>query len=126
MNLTLWIIAAVLAAVFTAAGMMKFVLPKAKLVASGFGWAQNFSQPAIKLIGAAEVLGAIGVILPAALHIVSVLVPIAAMSLAKIMVSAAVVHARRGEAPMIAVNVLLLALAATLAWGRFGPYGFTG
>jgi hypothetical protein len=34
------------------------------------------------------------------------------------------VHARRGEAQMIAVNVVLLALAAAVAWGRFGPYSF--
>jgi hypothetical protein len=42
-----------------------------------------------------------------------------------VMVGAAVVHGRRGEVPMVAMNVLLSALAAVVAWGRFGPYAFT-
>jgi hypothetical protein len=41
------------------------------------------------------------------------------------MVGAAITHARRGETPMIAVNVVLLVLAVVVAWGRFGPYSFT-
>ncbi len=126
MNLTLWIIACVLAAVFTASGLMKLLLPKEKLIASGFGWAENFSPTAIRLIGVAEVLAAKGLILPAVLHVVPVLVPLAAVGLVLVMVVAAVVHSRLKEGPMVAVNVLLLALAATVAWGRFGPYGFTG
>jgi hypothetical protein len=40
------------------------------------------------------------------------------------MVGAAVVHAQRSEPMNIAVNVVLLALAVFVAWGRFGPYPF--
>jgi hypothetical protein len=40
------------------------------------------------------------------------------------MIGAAITHARRGERPVIAVNVVLLVLAALVAWGRFGPYAF--
>ncbi|MGI5413929.1 hypothetical protein ACQEV9_44915 [Streptomyces chartreusis] len=40
------------------------------------------------------------------------------------MLGAAVTHGRRKESQMITVNVVLLALAAVLAWGRFGPHAF--
>ena len=125
MNLALWIIAIALAAVFAGSGLMKQFVPKDKLVTSGQGWAQDFSPTIIRLIGLAEILGAIGLVLPAAVHIAPILVPLAAVGLALVMVGAAVVHARRNEPMNIAVNVVLIALAVFVAWGRFGPYSFT-
>jgi uncharacterized membrane protein YphA (DoxX/SURF4 family) len=125
MNLALWIIAIVLAVVFAASGLMKQLVPKDKLVRFGQGWAQDFSPTNIRLIGLAEVLGAIGLVVPAAVHIAPILVPLAAVGLALVMAGAAAVHARRKEAPMIAVNAVLLVLAVVVAWGRFGLYSFT-
>ena|ERR1700730_54918 len=124
MNLALWIIAIVLAVGFAASGLMKIVRSKEQLVASGFGWAQDVSPTAIRLIGVAEILGAIGLIVPAATHIAPILVPLAAVGLTLVMVGAAAVHARRKEAPMVAINAVLLGLAIVVAWGRFGPYPF--
>src|SRR5882757_7051129 len=125
MNLALWIVAIVLAAAFVGSGLVKEVVPKDKLVTAGQGWAQDYSQTNIRLIGLAEILGAIGLVLPAAVHIAPILVPLAAVGLALVMVGAAVVHARRNEAPMVAMNAVLLVLAVFVAWGRFGPYSFT-
>jgi uncharacterized membrane protein YphA (DoxX/SURF4 family) len=125
MNLALWIIAIVLAVGFTASGLMKIFRSKEQLVSSGMGWAQDFSPSTIRLIGVAELLGAIGLILPAALHIAPILVPLAAVGLVLVMVGAAAVHARRKEWPFIAVNVVLMVLAVFVAWGRFGPYSLT-
>ena len=125
MNLALWIVAIVLAASFAGSGLLKLFVPKDKLVKFGQGWAQDFSQNNIRLIGFIEVLGAAGLILPAVTHIAPILVPLAAIGLVLVMVGAAIVHARRHEAMNIAVNVVLLALAAFLALGRFGPYPFT-
>ena len=124
MNVVLWIVAGLLAVAFLAAGLMKLTQPKKKLADSGMGWTEDFSDGAVKGIGALEVLGAVGLILPAALGIVPVLVPIAATGLALLMLGAAVTHARRKESPNIVVNIVLLALAAFVAWGRFGPYAF--
>jgi uncharacterized membrane protein YphA (DoxX/SURF4 family) len=123
-NVVLWIVAGLLAVAFLAAGLMKLTQPKKKLADSGMGWTEDFSDGAVKGIGALEVLGAVGLILPAALGIVPVLVPIAATGLALLMLGAAVTHARRKESTNIVVNVVLLALAAFVAWGRFGPYAF--
>ena len=124
MNIVLWIIAIVLAVAFAGAGLMKLTQPKEKLAASGMGWTEQFSPGAIKAIGALEVLAAIGLILPAVLDIVPVLVPLAALGLVLMMIGAAITHARRKETPMIGANLVLLILAAVVAWGRFGPYSF--
>jgi hypothetical protein len=124
MNTALWIVAIVLAVVFVGSGLVKEVVPKEKLVTSGQGWARDVSPTTIRLIGLAELLGAIGLILPAAVHIAPILVPLAAVGLVLVMVGAAVVHARRSEPMNIAVNVVLIGLAVFVAWGRFGPYSF--
>src|SRR6266508_4530524 len=77
-------------------------------------------------IGALEVLAAVGLILPAALDIAPVLAPLAAVGLVLLMVGAFIAHVRRREAQAIVVTLVLLALAAFVAWGRFGPQSFTG
>ncbi len=124
MNVVLWIVAGLLAVAFLTSGLMKLSQPKKKLADSGMGWTEDFSDGAVKGIGALEVLGALGLILPAVFDVATVLVPIAATGLALVMLGAAVTHARRRENQMIVVNVVLLALAAFVAWGRFGPYAF--
>ena len=124
MNVALWIVAGVLAAAFLGAGLMKLAQPRKKLAESGMGWTEEFSDGAVKGIGALEVLGALGLILPAVFDVATVLVPLAATGLALLMVGAAVTHARRRESSNIVVNLVLLALAVFVAWGRFGPYAF--
>jgi uncharacterized membrane protein YphA (DoxX/SURF4 family) len=124
MNVTLWIIAAVLALVFLAAGAMKLTQTKDKLATSGQGWVENFSPGAIKAIGTAEILGALGLILPALLNIAPILVPLAATGLFLLMVGAATTHVRRKETPNIIVNAVLGILILAVAITRFGPYSF--
>lgn len=125
MNVVLWILAGLLAAAFLAAGTMKATQPKEKLANSGMAWTEDFSPGMIKLIGVLEVLAAIGLILPAALDIAPVFVPLAALGLVLMMVGAAIVHVRRKEFSGIAPSLVLLVLAAVVTWGRFGPYSFT-
>jgi uncharacterized membrane protein YphA (DoxX/SURF4 family) len=126
MNVVLWVLASLLAAVFLAAGAAKLAQPKEKLLASpNMAWAADFSPGVLKLVGTVEVLAAIGLILPAALDIVPVLVPLAAIGLVALMIGAAITHARRKESQAIATNVVLLAVAAVVAWGRLGPYSFS-
>jgi uncharacterized membrane protein YphA (DoxX/SURF4 family) len=123
MNVTLWIIAGVLAALFLASGIVKLAQPKEKLVATPTGAAlAGFSPAAITAIGALEVLGAIGLVLPAAVGVTPVLVPLAAVGVVLLMLGAIVTHSRRREAQAVAMNLVLLALAAVVAWGRFGPF----
>ncbi len=123
MNIALWVVQILLAVAFLGSGLMKLTQPKEK-IATSMAWAADFSPTAIKLIGLVEVLGALGLVLPAVTGIAPILTPLAAVGLALVMVGAAITHARRGESQMIVVNVVLLLLAAFVAWGRFGPYAF--
>ncbi len=123
MKIALWVAQGVLGLAFLAAGVMKLTMPLADLHDS-LSWTADVPGTLVRLIGLAEVLGALGLVLPALFDTATVLVPLAATGLALVMVGAAVVHARRKETQMIVVNVVLLALAVFVAWGRFGPYAF--
>jgi DoxX-like family len=120
MNLTLWTIAGLLAAAFLVAGASKLFIPKAQLArAPGGGWVLDFSAGFVKALGVVEILGAVGLILPALLGIAPILVPLAAVGLALIMAGAAIVTFRRQEYKHALGNLIYLALAAFVAWGRF-------
>nr|WP_275402764.1 DoxX family protein [Streptomyces sp. SID10853] len=119
----MWVVQAVLAVVFAMAGVMKSTRPKVKL-ADKLPWVSDFSVGTVRLIGIVELAAALGLILPAATGIATVLTPLAATGLAVVMVLAAIVHARRKEPSAIGFNTVLLILAVLVAWGRFGPYSF--
>jgi uncharacterized membrane protein YphA (DoxX/SURF4 family) len=125
MDIFLWIVAGVLAAFFLAAGATKLTQSRRKLLANpNMQWVEDFSAGTIKLIGTAEVLGALGLILPGALGIAPILVPLAATGLGVIMVGAIITHGRRKEPQPIVINVIVLILAVVLAIFRFGPNSF--
>ena len=126
MDIALWIVAGVLAALFLASGMQKLLQTNDQLVAAGYAFAGQLSTGAIKAIGVLEVLAAVGLVLPAALDVAPVLVPLAAVGLTALMLGAAALHLRRREAQGIVVTLALVAVSAFVAWGRFGPESFTG
>ena len=118
MNIALWIVQALLAVAFGMAGIMKLTQPKEKLAAQ-MGWVEDFAPTTVKGIGLLEVLGAIGLILPRLTGILPLLTPLAAIALVLTLLGAIVTHLRRHENQMIVANVVLLALAALVAYGRF-------
>ena len=122
MNITLWSAAGALALLFLGSGAAKLFMSKEKLEASGLG----LSLPTVKAIGTLEVLAAVGLILPAALDIAPVLVPLAAVGVVLLMFGATVFHLRRHELRNVGVTVTVFLVAAFVAWGRFGPYSFVG
>ena len=75
-------------------------------------------------IALAEVLAAVGLIVPPLVHIAPILTPVAAVGLVILMVGALIVHGRRREYSNIVANVALAVMAIVVAWGRFGPYAF--
>ncbi|GAA3198490.1 DoxX family protein [Actinocorallia longicatena] len=123
MNVFLWILQGLLAAMFLFAGVLKSTQPKEKL-APQLPWVEDVSLTTLRIIGVAELAAALGLILPAATDIATVLTPLAATGLVIIMVLAAITHYRRKETQGIVVNVVILVVAAVVAWGRFGPYAF--
>jgi hypothetical protein len=129
MNIALWIVAGVLAVVFLGSSISKLFVPKEKLAATMGNlskWVEDFSPGALKAIAVVEFLGAVGLILPAALNIAPVLVPVAACGAVLLFAGAAITRLRRGERATVAGDLFYLALAAFVAAGRFGPWSFTG
>ena len=123
MNVFLWILQGVLAAMFLMAGVQKSTQPKERL-APKMAWVEDFQAGTVRFIGVMELLGAIGLVLPAALGIVPILTPMAATGLAIVMALAMHTHRRRREPGAIAFTAVLLVLLAVVALGRFGPYSF--
>jgi uncharacterized membrane protein YphA (DoxX/SURF4 family) len=125
MNLVVWIVTGLLAALFLVSGTSKLARSKEQLAADPrMGWAEAMPAGLIKVIGASEVLGALGLVLPGAVEVATGLVPAAAVGLAVIMALAVVTHLRRGEAQTAAFDVVLLALAIFVAVERIGPQSF--
>jgi len=136
MNLVLWIVAGLLALVFLVSGSVKLFVLKENLdgllqrlgpAAQATGeWTRDFSPGALKAIGVLELLGAMGLILPAALDIAPVLVPVAASGAVLLFVGAVTMRLRRGERATIVLDLVYLGMSAFVASGRFGPWSFTG
>ncbi|MFZ8758803.1 DoxX family protein [Microbacterium sp. HMH0099] len=105
MLIAFWIITGLLAVAYLGAGLMKVARPKEALASSGMGWTEDFTIGPVKLIGFAEVVGAIGLVLPVLVNVAPILSPIAAIALAVLMIGAVVVHLRRKE-PFVAPLVL--------------------
>lgn len=118
METALWIVQILLAILFLLAGLMKLTQPIEKL-GERMAWVKRFSPGIVRLIGGLEVLAAVGLVAPAVTGILPVLTPLAAVGLVAVMLGAIVTHARAGENQMIVGNLVLLALAAFVAYGRF-------
>lgn len=118
MNITLWIVQVILAAMFGLAGVMKTTTPIDQLAAQ-MVWPGAIPPMLVRFIGAAELTAAIGLILPSLMRIRPVLTPLAATGVVTIMALAIPFHISRGELQALAVNVPLGAMAAFVAWGRF-------
>lgn len=114
MTIVTWLLQILLAFAFIAAGSMKLITAKPQLLSNGMAWVEDFSETQIKLIGAAEVAGALGLVVPAATGIVPMLTPVAAAGLTLLMGGAVATHLQRGESP--APALVLMVLAAITAW----------
>jgi uncharacterized membrane protein YphA (DoxX/SURF4 family) len=117
-NAGLWVPQLLLAAMFGMAGAMKLTQPLEALAASGLVWVNDVPALLVRFIGLSELLGAIGLVLPAATRIQPRLTPLAAIGLVAVMVLASLFHASRGEWGALPINLVLGSLAALVAWGR--------
>ena len=118
LNIILWIAQVLLAGMFLMSGFMKVAQPIEEL-AKMLPWASQVPAGLVRFIGISEVLGGLGLILPALLRIKPILTAWAAVGLALVMLFAAGFHASRGETSAIGMNVILALVAIFIAWGRF-------
>ncbi|MCK6627552.1 MAG: DoxX family protein [Anaerolineae bacterium] len=118
MKYALWIVQVLLALAFLATGFMKLTMPIDQL-AQNMVWPGDIPAWLVRFIGLAELAGGLGMVLPALTRIQPQLTPLAGASLALVMFLAAGFHLTRGEFGFIVPNIVLLALAAFVAYGRW-------
>ena len=122
MNVLLWVVQIMIALAFLGAGILKVTKSREELQPT-MEWVEDFSPGTVRFIGAAEVLAGVGLVVPSLTGIAPVLSAVAAVGLVLLMAGATITHVRRHEVvPNAVVTVALLAMAAFVAWGRFGPY----
>jgi uncharacterized membrane protein YphA (DoxX/SURF4 family) len=114
MTYALWIVQSLLALLFLFAGGMKLVLPLEQLAGP-----ITLPGPLLRFIGVAEVLGAIGLILPGLLRIRPGLTPLAAAGLVIIMIGATGIGLWAGDVAITLISFVVGLLAAFVAYGRW-------
>jgi uncharacterized membrane protein YphA (DoxX/SURF4 family) len=117
LNVGLWLAQALLALGFGMGGFFKLTFPIEELTKQ-MVWPGAVPPGLVRFIGASELAGAIGVILPALTRIRPVLTPLAAIGLLVIMLLAAIFHVTRNELGALPTNIVLGGLAGFIAWGR--------
>jgi DoxX-like family len=126
MNLALWVAAGLLASVALTGGISKTFVPKKKLSGTHGGeWTEDVSGGFVKALGGLEILAAVGLVLPALAGVLPVMVPVTAVCWVLLMVGAMITHGRLNQYKLVMLNMVYLALALFIAWGRFGPAQFT-
>lgn len=118
MHISLWVAQVLLSLMFLMSGFMKASMPIEKLSAM-LPWASSVPAALVKFIGLSEILGGLGIVLPALIRVKPALSIWAAIGLATIMLFAIPFHISRGEAPMISMNLMFMLLALFVAWGRW-------
>lgn len=119
-NLILWILQILLAVGILGSSYGHTLGFEGARVRPGMAWLDDVGRDRMRIIGILEVLGAIGLVLPAATGILPWLTPLAATGLAILMGAAAIYHLRRrGEGRNIVLNVILGVIAVVIAYGRF-------
>ncbi len=116
LHIALWVVQVALALAFGMIGVTKLTTSEADLMQQSAELIEKYGVGLIRFIGISEVLGAIGLILPAALRILPVLTPLASLGLAIIMGLATALHASKGE-PVV-TQVVFLLLTLFVVWGR--------
>jgi uncharacterized membrane protein YphA (DoxX/SURF4 family) len=114
MTYALWIVQGLLALLFLFAGVMKLIQPLEALT-------EQMPLPGLFLwfIGVAEVLGAIGLILPGLLHVRPGLTPLAAFGLVIIMIGATGLTLASGDVALALIPLVVGLLLAFVAYGRW-------
>lgn len=118
-NFWAWVVQILLALFFGFSGWVKLGWSIERLMAM-WPWVDEFRPGTVRFIGAAEILGALGMILPLATGILPWLTPLAALGFVVIQVLAMGVHGRRGEtARTLPLNLVAFALSIFVIWARW-------
>jgi len=110
-----WIVAGLLAVFYAYAGGKKLAQSKEALEPM-MGWVDTIPMGVVRLIGAVELLGAVGLVLPPLTGVAPWLALVAALGFLVLQVLATGLHLSRGEAKLTGLNLALIGLAGAAAW----------
>jgi hypothetical protein len=114
MNIAYWIVAGLLALFYLYSGALKALRNRDQLRPM-MAWVDRIPLPVVRALGAVEMLGAVGLILPPLTGIAPSLAVAAAVGFVLLQIGAIAVHLT-GEDRRIALNIGLLATAAVTVW----------
>jgi uncharacterized membrane protein YphA (DoxX/SURF4 family) len=124
MNIALWIVQGLLAAMYLMAGTMKTFQTAKYKENKMSAWAHDRPTGFLRFIGVSELLGAVGLVVPMIMGILPWLTFLAALGLTIVQLLAILtVHVPRKEYQVVPMNAVLLALALFVAVGRWGTIG---
>ncbi len=118
LNIVLWAVQILLALSYLTAGYQKAFRPFDAIVQTIF-WVAYVPHALVRFIGVSELLGAIGLVVPAVTRIQPRLTTMAAAGLTLIMASATIMHTVRGEYIALPTTLVLFCLAAFVTYGRW-------
>ena len=113
----LWVAQGLLFFAFASAGLVKLLTPIPQLAAM-MPWAGEYSPTFVHVIALIDLAGGIGILLPALTRIMPGLTVPAALGCTALQIVAMAFHLSRGEASVVPLNIVLLALSAFVLWGR--------
>ena len=116
MNIALWVVQVLAALAFGSHGFQ--MATGSQRMMERVRWVRALPTPIVRVLGVLEILGAIGVIVPAATGVLPSLTVAAAGGLVAMMLLAILFHITRREWPNIGLNFVLGALAFAVAYGR--------
>jgi uncharacterized membrane protein YphA (DoxX/SURF4 family) len=117
LNIGIWVAQFFGAAAFIMSGVMKTITPIDALSAM-MPWTGEYSEMFVRFIGIVDLAGGIGLLLPSLTRLSPRLTPIAAISCVVLQICAMVFHISRGEAEVLPINIIYIALALFILWGR--------
>ncbi|NSL91218.1 DoxX family protein [Chitinophaga sp. Mgbs1] len=117
-HVMLWVLQVAVAAVMLMAAFMKLAEPISRLAAS-YPWMGQASPLFVRFMGAVDLLGALGLLLPGILRIRPALTAWTAAAIVLLMICAIIFHVSRGEGAVTGFNIAVALMAAVIAWGRF-------
>ena len=118
MNTILWIMQALLCAMFAMAGRGKISNTREQHIADGHIKPEQ-SLTFIRILGALELLGCVGIIVPRLINVLPILTPITAICFALIMIAGIFVHTQKKEYKMLPLLIVIFIFSITVAYFRF-------
>jgi len=119
MNTALWLLQVILSIKFTSVAFTHGIRHDQAQMQQGIQKMGQIARPLLIIIAILTLVGAVGLIVPAAFGVLTWMTPLTAAILAGLMLCSIVFHINCREKPTIIADIILFAIAAFVAYGRW-------